>query len=1089
MEKNEKIDESNNNSYDDLIFDYMSIDDASLAAGIEDEINKKINSYAKIQSDNSALPSTNSNPKVKFRDCHSAPNATLASDINYEDSFDVNTVCKSVEYYNDIFNSGAFKRTNQLPPNNIGKSNYKSTDRRNSMMDYISRSQPLNGGSNLLSHYMKFHQGSDEFKSNSNEPQESLTSKGDKGKYPNSWHSIPIQINRPNLLLNTAYSASPISSPKSVHTITFDPNINTIPSFKGKRQTHSHHRHPSTSSNDVKPSTSSSQPMNSNSVYIPMTQEPHSSIIEDNNYKQSEYGEDNANDNDNEPLMMKYHHRPSDIIEMGVSPIKKTIHAKRRSSRPPPPSPIGSFYGSYSSSKFSSTPVSSTILAKTSQYIPDITLPYLVKTIDSHLVNDDDSSENNYKIYNLKGGDVARDIYNFNEKIKRKILSKRSKSEPNLYELNKKKENDFDFSEISTPGGFRREFMNSNAKKQGKAPPNWITRNFIDFLALYGHYAGDDDFDEDYYSDEYDSTNDWDIDSEIDSEMNILLEHKYNDIYNNYFDEDKLNIIETQSSFEVLEGVGHAPENKSKIGIEIDNMNENTPLLEANMSQSSINHRKNKNNRKNNSSSQTGTASEGKTMFLLLKAFIGTGILFLPKAFSNGGMLFSLASLAFSGWLTYITMILLIRCSEKFGGSYGDIGKQLFGRTFKIMIQGSIALTQSGFCCAYIIFIFQSVKSIISTISNGTLTIPDWTIIVIQVLIYIPLSWIRKIQNFSITSLIADVFILIGLIYIVASDLFIISSEGASNNFTLFNSEKFPLFLGTAIFAFEGIGLIIPLQRSMREPEKFPKVLKNSMYIIFLAMFIVGGLSYFIFGDDVHTIIFMNVFPDSVIGTIIRALYTLAIVFSFPLTLYSGIHIVEPLFIPRRRPFKSFSLKRKRRAQMNYASMNQKSSSELPFQSSNNSNSSLNNLNSFTSITINKKNIEGNNELVSGRITPNSSYSSLNGNSSSVNHVHRHRKRDTGKNSKIIKWMKNIFRAVFVSCLGLISYYGASNLDNFVSIIGSFCCIPLMFIYPAVLHYSGVAEKSSEKMVDICIIIFGIISTIWITKLSLEEWK
>jgi len=38
----------------------------------------------------------------------------------------------------------------------------------------------------------------------------------------------------------------------------------------------------------------------------------------------------------------------------------------------------------------------------------------------------------------------------------------------------------------------------------------------------------------------------------------------------------------------------------------------------------------------------------------------------------------------------------------------------------------------------------------------------------------------------------------------------------------------------------------------MREPEKFPKVLKNSMYIIFLAMFIVGGLSYFIFGDDVN---------------------------------------------------------------------------------------------------------------------------------------------------------------------------------------------------------------------------------------------
>ncbi|ORY37740.1 hypothetical protein LY90DRAFT_459332 [Neocallimastix californiae] len=571
--------------------------------------------------------------------------------------------------------------------------------------------------------------------------------------------------------------------------------------------------------------------------------------------------------------------------------------------------------------------MSSTILAKTSQYIPDASLPYLVKTINSHLVNNEDYTENINKVYNLKGGDVARDIYNFNEKIKRTILSKRSKSEPNLYELNKKNENDFNISDISTPGGFRREFMSSNAKKQGKAPPNWITSNFIDFLALYGHYAGDDDFDEDYYSEGYDSS-------------------KY----------------------------------KSKINIEIDNMNENTPLLNVNMSQNTINPRKNRKYRKNNVPSQTGTASEGKTMFLLLKAFIGTGILFLPKAFSNGGMLFSLISLAFSGWLTYFTMILLIRCSEHIGGSYGDIGKQLFGKPFKIMIQGSIALTQSGFCCAYIIFVLQSVKSIISTVGNGSLIIPDWVIITAQVLIYIPLSWIRKIQNFSITSLVADVFILIGLVYIISSDLFIISSNGHSNNYTLFNSDKFPLFLGTAIFAYEGIGLIIPLQRSMKEPEKFPKVLRNSMYIISLAMFIVGGLSYYIFGDDVHTIIFMNVFPDSIVGTVVRALYTLAIVFSFPLTY-------------------------------------------------------------------------------------------------------------TGKNSQFIKWMKNVFRAVFVSCLGVIAYYGASNLDNFVSIIGSSCCIPLMFIYPAMLHYYGVAEKPSEKMTDIGVIIFGVISTIWITKLSLEEWK
>jgi len=45
----------------------------------------------------------------------------------------------------------------------------------------------------------------------------------------------------------------------------------------------------------------------------------------------------------------------------------------------------------------------------------------------------------------------------------------------------------------------------------------------------------------------------------------------------------------------------------------------------------------------------------------------------------------------------------------------------------------------------------------------------------------------------------------------------------------------------------------------MKEPEKFPKVLKKSMIIISLAMFLVGGLSYYIFGDEVikYTILYI----------------------------------------------------------------------------------------------------------------------------------------------------------------------------------------------------------------------------------------
>jgi solute carrier family 36 (proton-coupled amino acid transporter) len=55
-----------------------------------------------------------------------------------------------------------------------------------------------------------------------------------------------------------------------------------------------------------------------------------------------------------------------------------------------------------------------------------------------------------------------------------------------------------------------------------------------------------------------------------------------------------------------------------------------------------------------------------------------------------------------------------------------------------------------------------------------------------------------------VTALIADVFILIGLGYIFTYDLVLIGNEGVKD-VPWINLQSFPLFIGTAMFAFEGI--------------------------------------------------------------------------------------------------------------------------------------------------------------------------------------------------------------------------------------------------------------------------------------------
>jgi amino acid permease len=62
----------------------------------------------------------------------------------------------------------------------------------------------------------------------------------------------------------------------------------------------------------------------------------------------------------------------------------------------------------------------------------------------------------------------------------------------------------------------------------------------------------------------------------------------------------------------------------------------------------------------------------------------------------------------------------------------------------------------------------------------------------------------------------------------------------------IFTPSALPLFFGIAVFDFEGNGVIINLQQSMKEPEKFEYVLHRvlSLYVILIASF--SAIAYYV---------------------------------------------------------------------------------------------------------------------------------------------------------------------------------------------------------------------------------------------------
>lgn len=105
----------------------------------------------------------------------------------------------------------------------------------------------------------------------------------------------------------------------------------------------------------------------------------------------------------------------------------------------------------------------------------------------------------------------------------------------------------------------------------------------------------------------------------------------------------------------------------------------------------------NKRNRRHSAKHQKKSehkANVTKTVFLLFKAFIGSGILFLPKAFSNGGLVFSIFTMWLMGGISLYCFLLLLDCKQHLTGSYGDMGGQLYGSWMRSIVLFSIAISQ-----------------------------------------------------------------------------------------------------------------------------------------------------------------------------------------------------------------------------------------------------------------------------------------------------------------------------------------------------------------------------------------------------------
>ncbi|XP_051521541.1 proton-coupled amino acid transporter 4-like isoform X3 [Myxocyprinus asiaticus] len=333
-----------------------------------------------------------------------------------------------------------------------------------------------------------------------------------------------------------------------------------------------------------------------------------------------------------------------------------------------------------------------------------------------------------------------------------------------------------------------------------------------------------------------------------------------------------------------------------------------------------------------------------QTLLHLLKGNVGTGLLGLPLAVKNAGIVLGPVSLILMGVVCVHCMHILVNCShqlsERFKRAplgYSDtvaVAMEMsssqclrrgahFGRH---LVNFFLVLTQLGFCSVYFVFLAENIKqmmegtrlntsvetvvlysnsSVEGTVSPNPASVAvatglDLRLYMVFLLPFIiVLTFIRDLRNMAALSGIANLCMAVSLVLIFT---YILGDISDPRNLPYASTwRKFPFFFGTAIFAFEGIGVVLPLENQMRDPKRFPQALNFGMGGVIILYFTLATLGYLRFRDDIKGSITLNLPHDSWSNMLVKVLYSFGVFVSFAVQFFVPAEILVPPVCERVR--------------------------------------------------------------------------------------------------------------------------------------------------------------------------------------------
>ncbi|XP_037906525.1 proton-coupled amino acid transporter-like protein CG1139 isoform X1 [Hermetia illucens] len=306
-----------------------------------------------------------------------------------------------------------------------------------------------------------------------------------------------------------------------------------------------------------------------------------------------------------------------------------------------------------------------------------------------------------------------------------------------------------------------------------------------------------------------------------------------------------------------------------------------------------------------------------ETLVHILKGALGTGILAMPEAFKNSGYVNGIISTLLIGALCVYCLQILIRSqyilckrhrvpiltypeSMKLALQEGPHFLRWLANPSTWIVDGFLILYQFGICCVYIVFVATNVKQIVDAY---LVTLDVKVHIVILILPFTLIFLIRNLKLLAPFSQFGNIitFVALGMIcYYLFQDM-----PSIDERTMVASAGTYPLYFGTVLFALQAVGVMISLENNMQNPKKFNGwlgVLSIGIAIVTILYVIIGFFGYLKYGDAALGSVTLNIPQDQVLAVIIKALFSVAVYFSYALQGYVPVEIIWKNYIQKKHP-------------------------------------------------------------------------------------------------------------------------------------------------------------------------------------------